>query len=62
MIPLYRLFEDAALRDPLYLFLPLFLSGVFTAFVLAARWFVGFRSDRDQTFEQHQSISKGATR
>ena len=62
MIPLYRLFEEAAHRDPLYLFLPLLLSGAFTAFVLAVQWFVGLRSDRDQSFQQHKSISKGATR
>ena len=62
MIPLYRLFEEVALRDSLYLFLPLLLSGAFTVFVLAVQWFVGLRSDRDQSFQQQQSISKGATR
>ena len=62
MIPLYRLFEEAVLRDPLYLFLPLLLCGIFTALVLAMQWFVGLRSDRNQSFQQHQSISKGARR
>jgi hypothetical protein len=62
VITLYRLFEEAALRDPLYLFLPLLLSGLFTAFVFAVHWLVGLRSHCDQSFEQHQSISKGASR
>ena len=62
MIPLDRLFADAVVRDPLHLFLPLFLSGAFTAFVLAVQWLVGLRPDCDQSFEQHQSISKGAPR
>ena len=62
MILLYCLFEKAVLRDPLYLFLPLLLCGVFTALVLAVQWFVGLCSDRDQNSQQHQSISKGARR
>jgi hypothetical protein len=62
VIPLYRLFDEAGVRDPLYLLLPLFLSGAFTAFALAVQWLVRLRSDCDQSFEQHQSISKGATR
>jgi hypothetical protein len=62
VIPLDRLFDETILRDPLYLFLPFLLSGVFTALVLAVQWFVGLRSDRDQSFQQHQSISKGARR
>jgi hypothetical protein len=60
--PLYRLFDEAAHRDPLYLFLPLLLSGALTAFVFSVQWFVGLRSDRNQSFQQHQSTSKGATR
>jgi hypothetical protein len=62
VIPFYRLFDETVVRGPLYLFLPLFLSGAFTAFVLAVQWFVGLRSDCDQSFEQYQSISKGAPR
>jgi hypothetical protein len=62
VIPLYRLFDEAVVRDPPHLFLPLFLSGAFTAFILAVQWLVGLRSDRDQSSEQHQSISKGAPR
>jgi len=62
VIPLYRLFEETVLRDPLYLFLPLLLSGALTAFVLAVQWLVGLRSGRDQSFQQNQSISKGASR
>jgi hypothetical protein len=62
MIRFYRLFQEAVLRDPLYLFLPLLLCGIFTAIVLAVQWFLGLRSDRDQSFQQHQSISKGARR
>ncbi len=62
MIPFYRLFEEAVVRDPLYLFLPLLLCGIFTVFVLAVQWLVGLRSDCDQSFQQHQSISKGAPR
>ncbi len=62
MILLYYLFEKAILRDPLYLFLPLLLCGVLTALVLAVQWFVGLLSDRNQSSQQHQSISKGARR
>ena len=62
MIPLCCLFEEASLRDPPYLFLPLLLSGAFTVFVLAVQCLVGLRTDREQSFQQHQSISKGATR
>jgi hypothetical protein len=62
VIALCRLFEEAILGNPLYLFLPLLLSGAFTAFVLAVRWLVGLCSDFDQRFQQHQSISKGAPR
>jgi hypothetical protein len=62
VIPLYRLFDETVVRHPLHLFLPLFLSGAFTAFVPAVQWLVGLRSDCDQSFEQHQSISKGAPR
>ena len=46
--------------DPLYAFLPLALAGLATAVILGVQWFVGPFSDRDQTFEQDQSISKGA--
>jgi hypothetical protein len=62
VIPLYRLFEQAVVRDPLYRFLPAVVCGIFTAFVLAVQWLVGLRSDCEQSFEQHQSISKGAPR
>jgi hypothetical protein len=62
VIPLYSLFEEVAVRNPMYLFLPVVVCGVFTVFVLAVQWFVGLRSDRDQSFQQHQSISKGAPR
>jgi hypothetical protein len=46
--------------DPLYAFLPLALAGFTTAVILGVQWFVGPFSDRDQSFEQDQSISKGA--
>ena len=46
--------------DPIYVFLPLALAGFATAVILGVQWFVGPFSDRDQTFEQDQSISKGA--
>jgi hypothetical protein len=62
VILLYRLFEETALRAPLYLLLPLLLSGALTAFVLAVQWLVELRSGRDQSFRQNQSISKGASR
>ncbi len=62
MIPLYCLFEKTVLRDSLYQFLPLLLCGVCTALVLATQWFVGLLSDRNQSSQQHQSISKGARR
>jgi hypothetical protein len=62
VIPLCRLYEEAVLRDPQYLFLPLLLSGALTAFVLAVEWHVGLCSERRQGFQQDQSISKGAPR
>jgi hypothetical protein len=46
--------------DPLYAFLPLALAGFTTAVILGVQWFVGPFSDRDHSFEQDQSISKGA--
>ena len=58
MIPL----DEPGLRGQLSLFLPLIVCGVFTGFVLAVQWFVGRRSDPDQRFQQHQFISKGASR
>jgi hypothetical protein len=60
--PLHRLFEEAVVRDPLDLFLPFFLSVAFTAFVLTVQWLIGLRSDCDQSFQLHQSVSKGAPR
>jgi hypothetical protein len=45
--------------DPLHVFL-LALAGFTTAVILSVQWFVGPFSDRDQSFEQDQSISKGA--
>ena len=54
--------DEPELRSQLPLFLPLLVCGVFTGFVLALQWFVGLRSDLDQRLEQHQSISKGASR
>jgi hypothetical protein len=45
---------------PLYAFLPLALAGFTTAVILGVQWFIGLFSDRDQSFEQDQSISKGA--
>jgi hypothetical protein len=62
VIPLCRPYEEAVLRDPQYLFLPLLLSGALTVVVLGVEGHVGLRSDRRQSFEQHQSISKGAPR
>jgi hypothetical protein len=61
MIPLYLAIEQAALRDPLYLFLPLLVSGAFTALVLTVQSLAGLLSDRDQRFQKHQSVSKGAS-
>jgi hypothetical protein len=46
--------------DPIYAFLPLALAGFTTAVILGVQRFVGPFSDRDQRFEQDQSISKGA--
>jgi len=57
-----HLFDKAVVRDPLYLFLPLFLSGAFTALVLAVHSLVGLGSDGHQSFQHRQSISKGAPR
>jgi hypothetical protein len=62
VIVLDPLFVELVLRDPLYLFLPLLVCGVFTAFFLAVQWFVGLRSDCEQSFQHHQSISRGAPR
>jgi hypothetical protein len=62
VIPLYGLFEKTVLRDPLCQLLPLLVCGVCTALVLASQWFVGLLSDRNQSSQQHQSISKGARR
>jgi hypothetical protein len=60
VIPPYRLFEEAVLGDPVSL--PVVGCGVVTAFVFAVQWLVGLRSDYHQSFQQHQSISKGASR
>jgi hypothetical protein len=46
--------------DPLYAFLPLALAGFTTAVILGVQWFIGLFSDRDQSCQQDQSISKGA--
>jgi len=62
VIFLYCLVQEAALRDPPHPFLPLALAGFTTAFIFGVQWFVGLFSDRDQSFQQHQSISKGAPR
>jgi hypothetical protein len=62
VIPVCRLYEEAVLRDPQHLLLPLLLSGALTAFVLAVEWYVALRPDRRQSFKQHQSIPKGAPR
>jgi hypothetical protein len=62
VIPLYRLFDEAVVRAPLYRILPLVVCGAFTAFVFSVQWLVGLRSYCDQSFQQHQSISKGAPR
>jgi len=45
--------------DPLYAFLPLALAGFTSAVIFGVQWFGGPFSDRDQSFEQDQSISKG---
>jgi hypothetical protein len=60
VIPLCRPYEEAVLRDPQHLLLPLVLSGALNAFVFAAQWYVALRWDRRQSSKQHQSISKGA--
>ena len=46
--------------DPLYAFLPLALAGFTTAVVFSVHRFVGLFSDRDESSQQGQSISKGA--
>jgi len=46
--------------DPVYAFLPLALAGFTTAVILGVQWFIGLFSDRDQSLQQDQSISKGA--
>jgi hypothetical protein len=46
--------------DPLYAFLPLALAGLTTAVILGVHRFVETFSDHGQSFQQHQSISKGA--
>jgi hypothetical protein len=62
VIILNRLFDETALRDPLYPFLPLVLCGAFTAFLLAVQWLVELFPVRDQKFQQGQTILKGAFR
>jgi len=61
MIFLHHLSRQAALRDPLYL-LPLALAGITTAVILGAQSFVGLFSDREQSFQQYRSISRGTLR
>ena len=47
-------------RDPLYAFLPLALAGLTTAVILGVHRFLELFSDHGQSFQKHQSISKGA--
>jgi hypothetical protein len=46
--------------DPLLLFLPLALAGFATALIFAVHRFVELFPDDDQSFQEDQSISKGA--
>jgi FtsH-binding integral membrane protein len=46
--------------DPVYTFLPLALAALTTAVIFGVQQFVGLFFDRDQSFQQGQSISKGA--
>ena len=62
MILLGSLDPGAVTHHALYSFLPLAVSGFFTASVFAVQWFVGVFSDRDKTSQQDHSISKGAFR
>ena len=61
MIPVCRIFEQADLRDAMYLFPPLFLGRAFAALVLAVSLSTEICSDRNQSFRQDQTISKGAS-
>jgi hypothetical protein len=51
--------QRVAADDPLYPFLPLALAGFTTAVIFAVHRFADLFSDHDQSFKQHQSISKG---
>jgi len=62
MILLPFLDPVAVAHDPLYTFLPLAISGLFTAAIFAVQWFAGLFSDRDSSSQQDHSISKGAVR
>ena len=46
--------------DPLLVFLPLALAGFATALIFAVHRFVELFPDDDQSFQEDQSISKGA--
>ena len=48
--------------DPLYVFLPLALAGFATAVIFGVQSFVALFFDCAQSFQQDQSISKGAPR
>jgi len=47
---------------PFYEFLPLALAGVATALLLGPHWLAALFSDRDKSFGQHQTNSKGTPR
>jgi hypothetical protein len=47
-------------RDPLLVFLPLALAGFATALIFGVQRIVELFPDDDQSFQEDQSISKGA--
>ena len=46
--------------DPLLVFLPLALAGFATPLIFSVQRIVGLFPDDDQSFQENQSISKGA--
>ncbi len=48
--------------DPLYVFLPLALAGFATAIIFGIQLLLGGFSRHGQGSQQHQSLSKGASR
>jgi hypothetical protein len=60
MIFYYLLEPRLAGSDPLLAFLPLALAGFATALILGVHRFVELFPDDDHSFQEDQSISKGA--